>query len=520
MLQEGIIYTDLSSTVNELEVRKAKLTDQVEELKNRSNAMKLEIRDGESKIAEQNSIIEKRNSEIKELEKSEYLQKDHLERSKRIWQNSEKLGIDMNALESFMEGAIDFKYDIKQINKAKDISRLMDNESNKKEVLSKISEALLSMEENGWGIDSLMKMATGMKKLKGSREDTVKAFSDLEGEFSEISKDIEKMKKGRDAISADINDLNSRLTAHKMELTELRNERTRLEIQIEHMEKTLELERNESNNLQTEVMNNKLLIEGGYAFVQFIRDGKIDSRHLKVFANLDELDLTVEEQKSIKDSLKAILIQIYGKETGIIEFTDRKTLRIIDGKEYEEALKRIERGKDVENMKEEIVKMIDRYGNDHAAFISDMLSGGSVPDEIVPESIKKYIDRKIDEIVNYNLSVLLQAITKEYLIKGFPVVIESNGKTTFALVMHEDLISSLMSNSATVSASPVEGPGKIKIPTCLAVKLMLLIHIDPRYDDNLRAEIRKIYGKRQKVELDNDIIASGSGITLRHFTGV
>jgi ribonuclease BN (tRNA processing enzyme) len=49
---------------------------------------------------------------------------------------------------------------------------------------------------------------------------------------------------------------------------------------------------------------------------------------------------------------------------------------------------------------------------------------------------------------------------------------------------------------------------------------MLLIHIDPRYDDNLRAEIRKIYGKRQKVELDNDIIASGSGITLRHFTGV
>lgn len=516
MKEHNVKLPELSSTVNELEGKKVTLTDQVGKLEQRKNDLDIEIKEKESKIAEQDKIVESKNKEIQVLEKNKYMQKDKLERSEKYWENAKKLGINSDDLEYFMEEAIDFDYNMDQLNEADYILRSLGNVKNKPEIISKIFDAVLSMDESGWDIESFIRMASGIKNIKGSKDETVKAFSNLERELSEISKGVEEKKKEKDALAGKVNALEAGEKIYKKRLAEMNNEKTRIEASVKSSEEKLEKSRSELKDIEVEKNKAESLIRSGYAVVNLMKEGKIDHVYLSIFAHPEELNLSDDQRKTMRDDLRKLLLQIYREDFGIIEFEDKKTMKIIDGKDYKNALETVKQAKAVEKMRKDTMDIIDRYGDDHVAFIADVLLGKPGMKGEVPGIIMKRVEQKIEENVSVQLSILIREMDTKSIIKGFPVQIQSNGRLTIALVRNEDFIMSLMNNYETVSATTVEKSYKTEIRTFLAMKFMLLGLIDPRFDSNLRAELRKISEKLSKGGEDKFILTPVLGIISKH----
>ena len=298
-------------------------------------------------------------------------------------------------------------------------------------IISKIFDAVLCSEESGWDIESFIKIASGIKNIKGSKDETVKAFSNLERELSEIRKGVEEKKMEKDAISEDIDNLNNIKRHVNGTNLELKKERERLESDLKKAETRLEQARKEQQDIEAKNVEAEKLILAGQAVLDFIKDGKIDNSYLTFFAvpngiNLDE-DIRRETQKDLVESV----IKAFEGEIGIIEFRERNKMRIIDGKEYEDALETIKHAKTVEKTRKDTMDLIDRYGDDHVAFIADMLLGKLDMKEVAPEVIRKHMEQTIEKVVNKKLSFSLEVMDKKTLIESFPVTIESNGKITF-----------------------------------------------------------------------------------------
>ena len=283
-----------------------------------------------------------------------------------------------------MEEAIVLDYNMEELNEAEYISSCLVNVKNKPEIISKIFDAVLSMDESGWDIESFIKIATGIKNIKGSKDETLKAFSNLERELSEIRKGVDEKKKERDAISEDIDNLkNIKRNVNGTNL-ELKKERKRLESDLNKAESRLEQARKEQQDIEAKNVEDEKLIMAGQAVLDLIKEGKIENFYLTIFSvpngiNLDE-DIRREAQKDLVESV----IKAFEGEIGIIEFRKRNKMRIIDGKEYEDALETIEHAKAVEKTRKDTMDIIDRYGDDHVAFIADMLLGKPGMKEVAP----------------------------------------------------------------------------------------------------------------------------------------
>lgn len=131
-----------------------------------------------------------RNSNISSLKKTEDEHKDRISLSEKIWEKCEKLGINLNSLDSFMSYALNLEYKIDDVKYASSLKNYLDTNNKKGDILLKLNKKLNYIQSIGWNIESVIDVAESLRSTKRNKEEIKSDLSDLEGALKSINGQI------------------------------------------------------------------------------------------------------------------------------------------------------------------------------------------------------------------------------------------------------------------------------------------------------------------------------------------
>ena len=97
----------------------------------------------------------------------------------------------------------------------------------------------------------------------------------------------------------------------------------------------------------------------GSAILDFIKGDDLGGILYKIFNSRGIIKSYKNLENKLRSSFFESIIELSKGEIAIIEYTDKKTMKIIDGREYENAQEVIKKAKQVEIQKEKKEKMIN-----------------------------------------------------------------------------------------------------------------------------------------------------------------
>ena len=216
----------------------------------------------------------------------------------------------------------------------------------------------------------------------------------------------------------------------------------------------------------------------------------------------------------LRSSFFESVIELSKGEIAIIEYTDKKTMKIIDGREYENAQEVIKKAKQVEIQKEEIEKMINMYSQDHQSFIEDVFTGkADISLKFSAFFIKKF-EAVMNENINKTLHQILNSFSRTHFGDSLPVEIQLNGKVETGSIKYHSVINALLNNDRSVTVEIPENSSKVEVSICRAVKFLLMDILDEEKGNETRTKLREIYSLSKTTKAVRDVANAISSFTI------
>lgn len=514
--ENGISLTRLQSEVEELQSKRQNLMAENTSLEEKKGLLNREIQRKQAKIKDQNTLIETRNGNIEALTKDENKQREKIARSEKIYDIAQRLQLNIEDIQSFMETAMKYDLKIENMKNADSISKSLRTANKSPGVLPNLYNALKTLNARGWDLDSFIKVATSIENIKGTKK-VINDISDLEKTFKEIRGKIKSEEDSLQIIGRKIESKNATAVSLESMNNGLLSNVLRLREERETEESKLQNIKEELKRLEKEKQDSIPYIDAANAIMGLIKTGKFSSKHLSLFSNDDIYDMDEEMVNKLRSSLIQSILKISSGEIAAIEFTDRKTIKIIDGREYENAVKTMESAEKIESDKMLLQNMIDIYGNDKQAFVGDVLLGKTPISSELDGVLEKPIYNAINSHVRDLLSQIIKVYSEKDVMESYPIEIQLNGKVTMGMIAYQSVVETLLNGSKTVSVLNAENSSNVEVSLCQAVKFLLLDILDEEKGNKRRAQIREIYSKSIMYKDIMDTAGKVSKVTLKPF---
>jgi predicted nucleic acid-binding Zn-ribbon protein len=512
----GINYSELDSQVTELQQEREKLNMEIEEWEYKIGSLESDIKRKESTITDLDKQIESRNSNISSLKKTEDEHKDRISLSEKIWEKCEKLGINLNSLDSFMSYALNLEYKIDDVKYARSLKNYLVTNNKKEDILLKLNKKLDYIQSIGWDIESVIDVAESLRSTKRNKEEIKSDLSDMEGALKSINGQIllkqteaKFFANQTDKQSSIIDDLTGTIRI-------LENRKSKLEEEIKDENLILENIKEEQKAIEKRREEAEQYVLVGSAILDFIKGDDLGGILYKIFNSKGIIKSYKNLENKLRSSFFESIIELSKGEIAIIEYTDKKTMKIIDGREYENAQEVIKKAKQVENQKEEIEKMINMYGQDHQSFIEDVFTGkADISLKFSAFFIKKF-EAVMNENINKTLHQILNSFSRTHFGDSLPVEIQLNGKVETGSIKYHSVIDALLNNDRSVTVEIPENSSKVEVPICRAIKFLLMDILDEEKGNETRTKLRKIYSLSKTTKAVRDVANAISSPQLSH----
>ncbi|MCI2413351.1 MAG: hypothetical protein MPI47_08530 [Cuniculiplasma sp.] len=510
----GINYSELDSQVTELQQEREKLHREIKEWKDKIGSLESDIKRKESTITDLDKQIESRNSNISSLKKTEDEHKDRISLSEKLWEKCEKLGINLNSLDSFMSYALNLEYKIDDVKYASSLKNFLDTNNKKEDILLKLNKKLDYIQSIGWDIESVIDVAESLRSTKRNKEDIKSELSDLEGALKSTNGQI-LLKLTEEKLFENQTDKQSSIIDKLIgTIRILENRKSKLEGEIKQESQILENIKEEQKAIEKQRKEAEQYVLVGSAILDFIKGDDIGESLYEIFNLSGLVESHESEIKMLRSSFFESVIELSKGEIAIIEYTDKKTMKIIDGREYENAQEVIKKAKQVEIQKEEIEKMINMYGHDHQSFIEDVFTGKAD----ISLKFSAFFIKKFESVMNENINKTLQKILNSFSRTNFgdrlPVEIQLNGKIETGSIKYHSVIDALLNNDRSVTVEIPENSSKVEVPICRAIKFLLMDILDEEKGNVTRTKLRKIYSLSKTTKAVRDVANAISSFTI------
>ncbi|WMT49138.1 MAG: hypothetical protein RE472_08730 [Thermoplasmatales archaeon] len=512
----GINYIELDSQVTELQQEREKLQREIKEWEGKIGSLESDIKRKESTITDLDKQIELRNSNISSLKKTEDEHKDRISLSEKIWEKCKKLGINLNNLDSFMSYALNLEYKIDDVKYASSLKNYLVTNNKKEDILLKLNKKLDYIQSIGWDIESVIDVAESLRSTKRNKEDIKSELLDLEGALKSINGQI-LLKQTEANLFANQTDKQSSITDKLIgTIRILEDRKSKLEGEIKQESLILENIKEEQKAIEKQRKEAEQYVLVGSAILDFIKGDDIGESLYEIFNLSGLVESHESEIKMLRSSFFESIIELSNGEIAIIEYTDKKTMKIIDGREYENAQEVIKKAKQVENQKEEIEKMMNMYGHDHQSFIEDVFTGkADISLKFSAFFIKKF-EAVMNENINKTLHQILNSFSRTHFGDSLPVEIQLNGKVETGSIKYHSVIDALLNNDRSVTVEIPENSSKVEVPICRAVKFLLMDILDEEKGNETRTKLRKIYSLSKTTKAVRDVANAISSPQLSH----
>jgi predicted nucleic acid-binding Zn-ribbon protein len=510
----GINYSELDSQVTELQQEREKLHREIREWEDKIGSLESDIKRKESTITDLDKQIESRNSNISSLKKTEDEHKDRISLSEKLWEKCEKLGINLNSLDSFMSYALNLEYKIDDVKYASSLKNFLDTNNKKEDILLKLNKKLDYIQSIGWDIESVIDVAESLRSTKRNKEDIKSELSDLEGALKSTNGQI-LLKLTEEKLFENQTDKQSSIIDKLIgTIRILENRKSKLEGEIKQESQILENIKEEQKAIEKQRKEAEQYVLVGSAILDFIKGDDIGESLYEIFNLSGLVESHESEIKMLRSSFFESVIELSKGEIAIIEYTDKKTMKIIDGREYENAQEVIKKAKQVEIQKEEIEKMINMYGHDHQSFIEDVFTGKAD----ISLKFSAFFIKKFESVMNENINKTLQKILNSFSRTNFgdrlPVEIQLNGKIETGSIKYHSVIDALLNNDRSVTVEIPENSSKVEVPICRAIKFLLMDILDEEKGNVTRTKLRKIYSLSKTTKAVRDVANAISSFTI------
>ena len=504
MDKNGINYTNLDAQINDLQIKEDNLEKIVNENQLTITEQQKSIQEYGKKIEGLKGNIKKEEKRLKDIKRNVYMQKKKLDLSREINSSLEKLHIDKAKLMPFLKDSCKFGYSSESFKNANEVWDSLPSNVNKPKAIIEVLDTLKIINAINWDFNSALELAKLLHNISGSKDEVIKIVSDIDNELKKVKNDILQKRNINFELEKSNKELSQQVLEIGKQVEELKKKKSELDNVIDaKMARSSDLNI-DSTKLRMEMEKMRNYVEAGKSIQYFLRYKGKYNVDLSFFTQPRNM---ISKESEYKYSLHCLLDLIsteFKGEFAIVEYKSRNTMKIVDGDEYERAMASILNGEVKDILHRHTVRILNMYGNNIGALLTDVLEGNKRVKSI-SHVLKKIVDSTIKNAVEKKLSEVIDSLQDNRMIPKFPVLTEVNGKLYVALVSYSAISKSLIKHMDTVKGDLDEGEENVIVRMCDAVKFLALHSMHSRVDEDLRTQFRESLDKAKR-EHDDEIV--------------